>query len=146
MSTELATSYDEMNRLLEQMRKSKGDSGYAVFMLRRGVPVAMPLRGRPRANFQAAIDDGAFQLETFPNVTMAAWVVDTERGITEVHTRARPTLRGRGVVDTHVVCPLCDRAGYRTIGGDVPTLKKLALGDDGRTFCVGRHGYTTEND
>lgn len=58
--------------------------------------------------------------------------------------REFPSLMGRGVISTGIECPLCVASGNRTVGGNVPTLRRLAEGDDARLFCMGQHGYVTD--
>jgi hypothetical protein len=60
--------------------------------------------------------------------------------------RPGPRLGGREVDDTGTPCPLCAHDGRRTVGGDTPTLRRLADGSDPRLFCIGTHGYLTDDE
>lgn len=64
--------------------------------------------------------------------------------MTNEANRSRPLLMGRGVVDTGIECPLCKVEGHKTVGGYVPSLRKLDDGSDERPFCLGTHGYVTD--
>jgi hypothetical protein len=60
--------------------------------------------------------------------------------------RTRPQLNGRGVVDTGIDCPLCAAAGNLTVGRYTPKLRRLEDGSDTRLFCLGLHGYVTDEE
>jgi hypothetical protein len=55
-------------------------------------------------------------------------------------------LRGRGVTTTDIPCPMCEAEGNTTIGGYTPRLSRLADGADTRLFCLGRHGYLSDQE
>lgn len=58
--------------------------------------------------------------------------------------RTRPQLNGRGVTNTGMDCPLCAIDGHRTVGGEVPKLRSVE--GDPRIFCIGRHGYISDEE
>lgn len=140
--TTRATVDSAMKNLLAELVKSKRDPGYVPFILVRGTPVGLPLRGRPFGTQQEAADRAREQLAR--SAVDAAWIVGRDIGIVQVYPRDYPVLGGRGVIPTDLSCPLCARAGYRTNAGDVPKLRVLE-NSDGKPFCV-MHGYITNED
>jgi hypothetical protein len=72
---------DTMQILMNKMAKSKGDSGYVVFVKHESVPGGQPMRGRPQGTREEA-EAAAREMLANP-VFVKAWTVGRD-GIREV--------------------------------------------------------------
>lgn len=72
---------DTMKILMNKMARSKGESGYVVFVKHQSVPGGQPMRGRPQGT-RAEAEEAARQMLANP-VFVQAWTVGCD-GIVEV--------------------------------------------------------------